>query len=114
MGILKKIFMDRKEWWHLVPDQTIFARGGSTTGKVLNLAARHRDGRWIMVYLGGKASFAIHRNKLVTGTRAKAFWIDPRTGQAKFIGRLASEPVVSFSIPDGWEDALLVLETPND
>ena len=27
MGILKKIFMARKEWWLLVPDQSVFAIG---------------------------------------------------------------------------------------
>ncbi len=28
MGVLKKIFMARKEWWLLVPDQSLFASGG--------------------------------------------------------------------------------------
>jgi len=50
MGILKKIFLARNQWWYLVPDQSIFATGGQTTGQVLNLAARHKDGKWIMVY----------------------------------------------------------------
>jgi hypothetical protein len=48
MGILRKIFEARTEWWHLVPDQTIFTSGGNTSGKVLNLAARHKDGKWLM------------------------------------------------------------------
>ena len=28
MGVLKKIFLARKEWWLLVPDQSLFASGG--------------------------------------------------------------------------------------
>jgi hypothetical protein len=33
LGLLKKIFPDRKEWWYLVQDQTIFASGGNTNGQ---------------------------------------------------------------------------------
>ena len=62
LGLLKKIFLDRKEWWQLVPDQAILASGGNTNGQILNLAARHKDGRWIMVYLGSKA-IVFHRHE---------------------------------------------------
>lgn len=110
LGILKKVFLDRKEWWYLVPDQTVFASGGNTNGQVLNLAARHKDGRWIMVYLGSKASFSIHMDKLAAGGTVTARWIDPRTGEPKAIGSVSSSGVESFTTPDGWEDALLVLE----
>jgi len=110
LGILKKIFLDRKEWWYLVPDQTVFASGGTTNGQVLNLAARHKDGRWVMVYLGSKASFSINLNKLTAGNTVKAFWIDPRTGESVAAGRFTNAGVNSFSTPDGWEDALLILE----
>jgi hypothetical protein len=86
MGILKKIFLARKEWWDLVPDQDIFTSGGNTNGQVLNLAARHKDGQWIMAYLGSKASFTINMSRMKTGTNSKAFWIDPRTGNSVSIG----------------------------
>ena len=52
LGILRRIFRERKEWWHLVPDQSVFVSGGTTNGQVLNLAARHKDGQWAMVVLG--------------------------------------------------------------
>jgi hypothetical protein len=110
LGILKKIFLDRKEWWYLIPDQTVFASGGNTNGQVLNLAARHKDGRWVMVYLGSKASFSINLNKLTAANAVKAFWIDPRTGETKAGGSFSNSGVESFSTPDGWEDALLILE----
>jgi hypothetical protein len=111
LGILKKIFLDRKEWWQVVPDQSVFAKGGNTNGQVLNLAARHKDGQWVMVYLGGKASFAVNLNKLASGSGVKAFWIDPRTGQSLAAGRFANSGVESFSVPEGWGDALLILES---
>ena len=110
LGTLKKIFLNRKEWWHLVPDQGVFASGGNTSGKVLNLAARHKDGQWVMVYLGSKASFSIHMDRLAAGAKVQAFWTDPRTGQSAVIGQFPSTGVVSFSTPGGWDDALLILE----
>jgi len=107
LGILKEIFLARDEWWELVPDQTLLAEGGRIEGTVLNLAARHRDGRWGMVYLADPASVSIRLDKLANS--ADALWIDPRTGESQAAGRLANTGVASFTTPDGWEDALLVL-----
>jgi hypothetical protein len=56
LSLLKKIFMDRK----VVASRSgsvNFASGGNTNGKVLNLAARHKDGQWVMAYLASKAFF---------------------------------------------------------
>jgi hypothetical protein len=114
MGILKKIFLARQEWWYLVPDQSIFASGGQTTGQVLNLAARHKDGKWIMVYLGSKASFSINMDKITELINVSAFWIDPKTGDLVSIGGFPRTGVQSFSTPDGWEDAILILEAHDD
>ncbi len=111
MGILKKIFLGLKEWWNLVPDQSIFASGGQTSGRLLNLAARHKDGKWIMVYLGSKTSFSVNMNKITAANKVNSFWTDPKTGDSVSIDSLANTAVESFSTPDGWEDAILILET---
>jgi hypothetical protein len=111
MGILKKIFLGLKEWWNLVPDQSIFASGGQTSGRLLNLAARHKDGKWIMVYLGSKTSFSVNMNKITAANKVNSFWTDPKTGDSVSIGRFPSTGVQSFSTPGGWEDAILILET---
>jgi hypothetical protein len=110
LSILKGIFEGRKEWWKLAPDQGIFAGGGKTRGQILNLAARHQDGRWIMVYLGGPARFSIDLEKLHTERQANVFWIDPRSGKEQPAGTLAATATPTFSTPEGWEDALLILE----
>jgi hypothetical protein len=110
MGVLKKVFLDRKEWWSLVPDQTVFVSGGNTNGTVLNLAARHKNGQWIVAYLGSQASFALRMEKITAGNWAKALWIDPKTGKAVSPGSFPTTGVKSFMTPDGWEDALLILE----
>jgi Protein of unknown function (DUF4038)/Putative collagen-binding domain of a collagenase len=110
LGILKKVFEARSEWWNLIPDQEILASGGKTTGQVLNLAARHQDGRWIMVYLGGKSEVHINLDKVASGRKANIFFVDPRDGHQAPIGKVSNTGTHSFVTPEGWEDALLVLE----
>jgi len=109
LRILQKTFLGVSEWWYLVPDQSIFASGGQTEGQILNLAARHKDGKWVMVYLAEKASFSINMNKLAAG-KVSARWIDPRTGDAVPAGTFTNTGIQSFTTPTNWEDALLILE----
>lgn len=111
MGILKRVFTARREWWALVPDQGVFAAGGNTKGNVLNLAARHADGKWVLAYLATKAAFSIRLDKLTAGGRATAFWIDPRTGNSTPAGSFPNKGTQPFTTPQGWEDAVLVLES---
>ncbi len=111
MGILRKTFEARDEWWNVVPDQTVLAKGGVTDGRVLNLAARHKDGRWLMVYLADGATVSVDRGKLAGGGAAAAFWVDPRTGATQTVGQVPAQGVGEFTTPEGWEDALLVLES---
>lgn len=110
LRVLKKIFLARQRWWDLVPDQAIFASGGNTNGQVLNLAARHKDGLWLMAYLGSKASFSIRMDKITFGSKARAAWVDPRTGDSVPIGDFPTAGEQPFSTPADWEDALLILE----
>jgi len=91
---------ERKEWRYLVPDQALFTSGGQTEGRILTLAARHKDGRWAMVYCADKASFTINMRKLAA-KEVEAFWIDPRSAESAAIGRLANTGVESFSTPRG-------------
>ncbi len=107
---LKKVFLGLAEWWYLVPDQSIFATGGQTQGQILNLAARHKDGKWVMVYLGSKASFSINMDRIV-GAKAEARWTDPKTGESTPAGSFSNTGTQSFSTPEGWEDAILILSS---
>jgi hypothetical protein len=63
-----------------------------------------------MAYLGSASSVSIKLDKIRSAGQANAFWVDPRTGKQESIGKLATDGVHSFSTPDGWEDAVLVLE----
>ena len=93
-----------------MPDQTIFASGGETRGQVLNLAARHPDGQWILVYLGAKTTFSIHLDKLKGTNPAEALWIDPKSGRSVSLGGVSGTGEKTFTTPDGWDDAILIIE----
>jgi hypothetical protein len=110
MGLLRRIFEGLTEWWYLVPDQSVLVRGGQTDGKVLTLAARHKDGKWLLVYCGDEATIAIDAARLA-GQESQAFWIDPRTAERLAPVRFANRGERTFMTPAGWEDALLVVES---
>ncbi len=42
--------------------------------------------------------------------RVNVFWVNPITGDPKPVSQEPNTGVKSFSTPDGWEDALLILE----
>ena len=110
MGILKKIFLNLDEWWYLVPDQSILTSGGNTTGDLLKLAARHKDGKWIMIYLAEKSSFSVDLGKVKVRNKVNAYWIDPVTGNSTPAGTFKARGEKSFVTPDTMEDAILILQ----
>jgi hypothetical protein len=108
MGTLRAIFEARPEWWLIEPDQSLLAAGGQTDGRLLHLAARHRDGKWAMVYLADKAEFSVNLSKL-SGAQLNASWVNPQDGKSIRIGEFSNQGVKSLTTPDGWEDSLLVV-----
>ena len=96
--------------WELF--QSLFATGAKTEGQVLRLAARHRDGQWAMFYLGDQAEFSVNLGKL-SATKLNASWINPAHGKVTPLGLFPNQGVKSFTTPEGWEDSLLVLESPD-
>lgn len=107
---LKKIFLGIREWWRLVPDQSVFASGSRISGNILNLGARHEDGLWILAYLANPDTVSVNLGKLAANDKVSATWIDPRTGRSKPAGRFSASQTPKFSTPKGWEDALLLLK----
>jgi CubicO group peptidase (beta-lactamase class C family) len=110
LGILRKTIESLPEWWNLVPDPDIFDKGGNTQGQILNLAARHKDGKWVLVYMAAKAEVSIKLDKIGGAGQVNGVWFDPQDGKHEAIGKLSNTGTRSFTTPDGWEDALLILE----
>jgi hypothetical protein len=108
VGKSRAVFESLAEWWLLTPDQSVLASGGNTEGDVLTLAARHQQGRWVLVYSAAPGTFSVILDKL-HAANAQAFWIDPRTAERKAVGTYPAHGTRSFKTPPGWEDALLLL-----
>jgi hypothetical protein len=110
MGILKEFFLGLEEWWYLVPDQSILTGGGKTEGDVLNLAARHKDGKWVIVYLASQDTCSVDLSKITGAEEVSASWIDPRTGNSVSAGSYPNDEEDTFITPGDLEDALLLLK----
>jgi hypothetical protein len=108
MTLLKKIFMTLPEWWKLVPDQSVIAKGGHTTGDMMNLGARSASGQWIIAYVAGEPNIALDLTKLDSGG-VSARWVDPVTGAQRIIGNFSTAGARSFTRPADLEDAVLVV-----
>jgi hypothetical protein len=113
LGQMKKMFLSLPEWWMLTPDPSILTMGGSTSGDVLYIAARHKTGRWALVYAAAQRAFSVDMTKLGAAP-VHAQWMDPRSGDRTSAGDLPNTGTHAFTTPNGWEDALLILSTEVD
>ncbi len=110
LGVMRRV-LERKEWWRGVPDPSVFANGAQH-GPLPPAAMRSARGDWVLAYLSTSAAAHVRMDKITADTTVEASWIDPRTGDQAEIGRFPNAGVRSFSPPEGWEDAVLLLETP--
>jgi len=114
---MKEIVTARR-WWEMIPDQGLFASGVGSE-RTLNAALRSTKGDCAILYLSSQCRFFIHLDKILTQS-VKAAWINPATGERKEAGTyltgnlndqvFPSAEVQHFSVPEYWEDAVLILE----
>jgi hypothetical protein len=109
LGICRALLTGLREWWGLVPDQSLIL-AGEGEGIDLTVAARSGAGHWALVYLACSTTVTIAADRLVTGDAVRATWIDPTTGERTAIGSLPATGEERFTVPDGWPDALLLFE----
>jgi hypothetical protein len=109
--ILKKVFTALPEWWTLIPDQTVFNRGGNIQGEALNLAARSSNGQWLVCYLAAEPNVNIKVRRITTGKAIAAAWISPATGERIPIGTFPPSDSMDFFRPPEWADAILVIRS---
>lgn len=111
MTILKNIFLGLPEWWTMIPDQTVFKRGGNIQGDALNLAARSATGHWLVCYLAGEPNVGIDMSRITAPKATTAEWINPATGERLPTETFAPSGTRDFSRPAGWDDAVLVIRS---
>ena len=109
MKVFQEIATSCDRWWDMVPDQTILASGAGA-GYALNASARASSGKWILAYLSEPSTVTIRKGAIKSGARAKAWFIDPATGNRNPAGEFGADSEPSFTCPSGWEDAVLYLK----
>ncbi len=99
-----------------IPDDTILVTGRVPTanpgaGRYRFVATRDEAGSYAMVYAPAGRSFQV-RMDVIHAPRVKAWWFNPRNGQAASIGSFDNKGIREFTPPDPGEllDWVLVLD----
>jgi hypothetical protein len=106
---MRRLF-EQRPWHRMVPDQSALASPpGEGTRCVV--AARARDGSFVIAYTPVGQSISIHMDKL-NSARVNAQWYDPRNGTWKAIGQSSNQGTQEFVAPTRGEkdDWVLVLD----
>jgi hypothetical protein len=114
-----KEIVTRRNWWEMVPDQSIFASGISSE-RTLNTAMRSPKNDYAIVYLSSQCTVFLNLDKIASRT-VKVSWVNPVTGESKAAGAFETGNLNGevfpgatkehFTTPGHWEDAVLILET---
>jgi hypothetical protein len=119
MGVFRAI-IERRPWWTMIPDQSLFAEGSASSGRTLNAAARTPDRTCALLYLSSQCQVQLYIDRIAT-RYARATWINPQNGAEREGGTYETGNRVPdrsfpawtkqwFAVPDFWEDAVLLLE----
>jgi hypothetical protein len=109
--IIMKNLITSKEWWKLIPDQSVITSGAGSP-PTINVASRSSDRDFAFIYFSTNTTVTIDMSKVNAGSQINATWIDPRDGDRESAGGpFSSSGTRSFKPPSGWEDAVLLLET---
>ncbi len=99
-----------------IPDDSIIVTNRVPTsvpgaGRYRFVATRDEAGTYAMVYAPVGRKFKVHMDK-VSGPKVKAWWFNPRNGEATVIGELTNIGEREFTPPDYGEklDWVLVLD----
>jgi hypothetical protein len=107
--LLIKKALTSKQWWKLVPDQTIISSNAGVPPN-LAVASRSNDGRFAFIYFDSNKPVTLDMSKL-TKRRIRARWMNTVDGTET----MAKEGITNrgtevFTPPAGFEDALLILD----
>lgn len=108
MRVLKEV-LEPREWWTLVPDQSVIAAGAGAD-RDLNAAARSTRGNLAIVYLSTRNSVSIDLGKISASKTVRVTWVNPETGELSPEGVFSNSRLRSFSPSLKSEDAVLLLE----
>ncbi len=101
MGILRRL-IESRPWYAMVPDQSIIT-SEEGRGENHRQAARAADGKFLLVYLPQGGNVTVDLQKL-SGSEAKAYWFNPRTGKNTYLRQLSSSGTRQFAAPSSGTD----------
>lgn len=104
------LFRSRK-WYELVPDlrHEVVTKGlGEFLGLDYLAAARTPDGSTVIAYMPTSRTITVDTSK-ISGSKANAWWFDPRSGEASPADSHATQGLAEYS-PPGPGDWVLVLD----
>jgi hypothetical protein len=103
-----RALMESRPFLTRVPDQDLLASDAGAGGAHVE-ATSDEEGSYALVYLPGAQTVAVHLGTLA-GTSTKAWWYDPRSGDATPIGEYPNAGTRSFTPPSEGPDWVLVLD----
>jgi hypothetical protein len=111
-SLMGRLFRTR-EHWLMVPDvNNTVLTGGYGSGATLSVAGRTSDGQTIIAYFSdGNTTVKTINMSMITSAsaKAKAWWFNPQTGSAFFIGMYPTTGSQNFTAPDA-NDWVLVID----
>ncbi|MFN7998601.1 MAG: DUF4038 domain-containing protein [Bryobacteraceae bacterium] len=108
MGVLRRV-LEPREWWMLVPDQSVIAVGANSD-KNLNVSALSTRGDRAIIYFASRNALTIDFGKITSSQKVRLTWINPETGEASHGGEFESAGLHPLTPALKSEDAALILE----
>jgi hypothetical protein len=71
---------------------------------------RTDNGDALLAYFSHPSTVTLRMDRITAAKAARAAWIDPRTGTRSLIGDVPTTGTHGFTVPEGWPDALLLVE----
>ena len=107
MGVLKQVLAAR-QWWTLVPDQSVLDVAGCGTD--MSAAAVSTHGDLAVLYLSTRQAVKVDLGKITVSAEVRATWVNPESGELSVQAVYPSAGLRSFMSTLKGEDAVLLLE----
>ena len=108
MQHLKNLMLSRP-FLTRIPDQSLITSGEGTEGTRVQ-ATRDESGSYAFVYIPTADQTIEVDLSILSGESIRAWWYDPRTGEAEDLGTFANSGSEEFTSPAAGLDAVLVLD----
>jgi hypothetical protein len=100
--------MELRPFFTRIPDQSLIASDPGQKSEHIR-ATRDAEGRYAFIYLPTSRPVSVKLSP-ISGDRVRAWWYDPRSGQAEEVGQYPTSGEQEFIPPPDGPDWVLVLD----